>query len=98
LDDTQGLKFADDYKLVGKANCDTDCQVIQNNLAELKKWSDSWQMQFNSDNCKVLHFGNNNIKFTYKMDGVQLQSSESECDLGVMVSDDLVLQPVCCSI
>jgi len=33
---------------------------------------------------QVLYFENNNIKSTYKMDGIR--SSESERDLGVMVT------------
>jgi len=46
-------------------------------------------MQFNVDKCKILHFSNNSMKFTYKLNGVQLQCSESERDLCAMVTDDL---------
>jgi len=56
---------------VGKANCQADCNVIRSDVDS--KRSDSLQMQFNVDKCKVLHFGSNSMKFTYKLDGGQLR-------------------------
>jgi len=50
------LKFADDSKLFVKANCVVNCKRIQDDLDKLKQWSDLWQMQFNVDKCKAIHF------------------------------------------
>ena len=39
---------------------------------------------FNTDKCRVMHFGHNNPKAVYHMDGMQLMDV-----LGVIVSQDL---------
>ena len=83
------LKFADDSKLFGKANSVADCKRIQDDLDKLKQWSDIWQMQFNVDKCKAIHFGAHNTKFTYNIDGIPLENTETERDLGIIVSDTL---------
>ena len=46
-------------------------------------------MLFNTDKCKVLHFGFNNPHIDYSMDGVKLQLVKEEKDLGVTVSECL---------
>jgi len=58
-------------------------------LDKLKQWSDIWQMQFNVDKCKAIHFGAHNTKFTYNIDGIPLENTETERDLGIIVSDTL---------
>ena len=42
------LKFADDTKVFRKVNSDGDKQHLQNDLHRLVKWSEKWQMLFNS--------------------------------------------------
>jgi len=42
-------------------------------------------MLFNTDKCKVLHFGFNNPHIDYSMDGVKLQLVKEEKDLGVTI-------------
>ena len=53
-----------------------------------------WQMKFNADKCKVIHFGHNNISLKYVMGGyaptgIVLEEVKVEKDVGVMVSEDL---------
>ena len=89
-------KFADDTKLVvriKKKNIESKSYVDningQKNLTKLVGWSDRWDMQFNESKCKVLHLGSNNPNFSYSMNGVWLESSKAEKDLGVFVDDKL---------
>ena len=87
-------KFADDTKVGGKANNTEDCKVLQEILDYLVEWADKWQMKFNADKCKVIHFGRNNIRHKYVMGGyapagVVLEEVKVEKDVGVMVSEDL---------
>ena len=52
-----GLKFADDtnaMKVIDNHHCHAD---LQNDIKGLEKWAKSWQMQFNVDKCKMMHFG-----------------------------------------
>ena len=86
--DTQISKFADDTKLFGRASSDNQCAAIQMSLNSLIDWSEKWQMSFNTEKCKVLHFGNNNKKYKYKMGENELQSTNCERDLGVHIQCD----------
>ena len=55
-------KFADDTKIFHKVSDISDHQMIQTDLHKLIEWSNTWQIKFNADKCKVLHFLNNNNK------------------------------------
>ena len=45
-------------------------------------------MPFNADKCKVMHLGYNPER-VYKINNVQVSSTEAEKDLGVWISKDL---------
>ena len=51
------LKFADDTKIFGVVTNIEESRVMQDDLNKLLKWSEEWQMLFNNDKCKVMHFG-----------------------------------------
>jgi len=51
------LKFADDTKLFGKIKDSMDVQKFQDDIDKLLKWSEEWQMLFNTSKCKVMHVG-----------------------------------------
>jgi len=83
------LKFADDTKIFGPI-CDyNDYMVFQEDLNRLFSWSTDWQMAFNIDKCKVIHFGKNNKAYSYCLDGLPLTEVTEEKDLGVIISKDL---------
>ncbi len=46
-------------------------------------------MKFNVEKCKVMHIGINNDNVKYLMNGVELSVTNTENDLGVMISNDL---------
>lgn len=75
------LKFADDTKLVGVVANLQDIEKMQLDLMNLCGWSREWLMMFNTDKCKVMHFGFNNKKVNYVMDGKQLEAVIEERDL-----------------
>ena len=83
------LKFADDTKIFRSvANID-DVNKLKDDLVKLCRWSEEWLMLFNSDKCKVMHFGYNNLKADYTMGVNKLEVSDAEQDLGVIVQSDL---------
>jgi len=82
------LKFADDTKIYHIVQSPKDIVTLQSDLHRLVEWSKDWQMLFNTDTCKLLHFGFNNPHIDYSMDGVKLQLVKEEKDLGVTVSAD----------
>ena len=52
--------FADDTKLYRTVDSYGDSNMLQMDLYELDNWSESWQMKFNIQKCKVLHLGKKN--------------------------------------
>jgi len=49
--------FADDTKLWCRIKTDAESVVLQADLDSLQSWSDTWQLKFNADKCKVMHIG-----------------------------------------
>ncbi len=63
------LKFADDTKVYGKVVSGEARKLLQDDIDRLMRWSRDWQMQFNIDKCKVMHFGRGNVHQVYSMGG-----------------------------
>ena len=81
-------KFADDTKLCKTVCNSDDVEVLRNDLVQLFKWSQEWQMRFNVDKCHVMHFGRRNPRYKYELEGIQLKETKEEKDLGVLVNED----------
>ena len=82
-------KFADDTKLYRVVDSVSDSVLLQSDLDKLVSWSEIWQMSFNVDKCKVVHFGSSNLGFNYCMNSTNLSCSDEERDLGVVVTNNL---------
>ena len=80
--------FADDCKLFGIVK-DRVQNTMQSDLTKLEDWSTIWQLPFNANKCKVMHFGKSNPKHIYQLNGHELETTDSEKDLGVMVDNNL---------
>ena len=89
------LKSADDTKVLRTVNTDGDKQHLQNDLDILVKWSEKWQMLFNSGKCKYLHTGHGNLDVNYKMGDTVLGTTVKEKDLGVTISADIKVSEQC---
>ena len=68
---------------------------MQKDLDKLINWASDWQMEFNLDKCKVMHFGYDNRRKNYNMKGKNLQKVEEEKDLRVIISSDLKVAVQC---
>ena len=82
-------KFADDTKGAMKVWNEADVVRLQNDLDSFVKWAQDWRMQFNTEKCKVMQVGHNNIQYPYKMDGIVLEKCDVEKDLGVHISKNM---------
>ncbi len=60
--------FADDTKTYGSVNSEQEKEVIQQDLNLLMDWSSKWQLRFNVDKCKVIHYGANNPQLQLQYD------------------------------
>ena len=54
------LKFADDTKISSISQ-----QELQRDLDTAVGWAQTWQMQFNTNKCKVMHVGHRNERAIY---------------------------------
>jgi len=89
------LKFADDTKLFGKIKDSMDVQKFQDDIDKLLKWSEEWQMLFNTSKCKVMQVGRPSFQRQYYMKDEQLEVVCYEKDLGVLISNDLKVSQQC---
>jgi len=91
------LKFADDTKLFGKIKDSSDVQKFQDDPDKLLnlKWSEEWQMLFNTCKCKVMLVGKPSFQRQYFMNNQQLEVVCNEKDLGVLISNDLKVSQQC---
>ena len=67
-------------------------------LDSLQSWSDTWQLKFNADKCKVMHIGHSfQTKYYMGEDSArkELESMHQERDLGVIVTSDLKSSSQC---
>jgi hypothetical protein len=87
--ETNISKFADDTKIFNKISNTSDQEKVQKDLHKLTEWSSTWQMKFNADKCKVLHFGNNNKQHDYLIGDKVLEKSSEEKDLGIYIQNNL---------
>jgi len=89
------LKFADNTKVFSRANGSEDCASLQKDLDTLVNWSEEWQMLFNVGKCKVMHFGRNNPSNDYYMKSQKLEITDTEKDLGIVITSDLKSSQQC---
>ncbi len=83
------LKFADDTKGVQEIKTEEDIHKLQDTLDALVAWANKWAMSFNVKKCKILHIGNNNPRHKYRMNGIELDETDQEKDIGVIISSNL---------
>jgi hypothetical protein len=82
-------KFADDTKVGQVIEQPADSAELQATLDRMFDWAQRWGMSFNVQKCHVMHVGRNNPHTEYTMNGEKLAATESEKDIGVIISSSL---------
>ena len=87
--------FADVLLLYSSVNTTDDGKRLQEDLTELTKWAEKWQMTFHPAKCYILRVTRkkNPIITNYEMLGQQLETVHQYPYLGVELSEDLGWDP-----
>jgi hypothetical protein len=81
--------YADDTKILSEISSVDSGRKLQYDLDRAYEWTQNWLLKFNINKCVVMHFGTNNKKQQYHINGIQLAESDMERDLGVIFSTNL---------
>jgi hypothetical protein len=89
--------FADDTNFIREIKDDSDASIIQSDLNELFKWSETWLLKFHPDKCKVLPVLNKNKQYVenkyimrkYEGGITTLENVDREKDIGVTIDQHL---------
>ena len=83
------LEFADDTKLFRETKEVGDKQKLQDDIDNLVRWSEKWQMLFNCGKWKCLHTVPGNIDTNYEMGETILSKTMNEKYLGVTMNANM---------
>ena len=90
--------YADDTKIIAEIRSGSVAQDtinLQNDINKITDWTNTWLMRLNISKCKIMHVGikprklTTQCKITIRTIGHKFGKTESEKDLGVLISDDL---------
>ena len=81
--------YADDTKMFSQMVSDLSAAKLQVDFDSAFNWTQDWLLLFNTSKCVVMHYGQNNKKFPYFINGKQLVVSETERDLRVIFNSNL---------
>ena len=84
--------FADDTKIFSFIKSSDDHAILQNDLNLLHELSVHWQLKFNISKCKYVHFGPVHQFGPYYLNGIMIESVESQKDLGILFENQLKFQ------
>ena len=82
-------KFADDTKVAQNVDSPEERDRLKGALDNLFRWAEEWQMLFNVGKCKLMHLGANIHHVKYSMNGLELEVTDKEKDVGVYIQSSL---------
>jgi len=90
LKKTKLYLFADDGKLVGEIETDSDTVEIQSDLDNLSEWSEVNDLPLSLPKCCCMHYGKNNPQCNYTLCAQVVPSVTEHEDLGILRTSDFV--------
>ena len=81
--------YADDTLLYQPVDTIDEAVQFQSNIDAVHKWSVDWKMPFNDKKCKVIAFGSQNYRPTYKLGEAEMDWTDTTTYLGVVMQSNL---------
>ena len=81
--------YADDTKLFRSIKSELDVKLLQEDINKMKQWSEKWLLEYNNQKCKVLRIGPSKISDHNYYLYDELQSVNSEKDIGIIIDNKL---------
>ena len=82
-------KFADNTKLWGAIDVPEGWDAIQRDLDRLEQWAQVNLLRFNKSKCKILHLGQENPHYQYKLGDERIELSPIKKDRRILVDGKL---------
>ena len=87
-------EYADDMKIYTKVTCESDRQMLQDDINTVVDWTNTWLLKLNINKCKVLTVGTSDSQMHQQQvtrDGKTscLSNVKVEKDLGILVDSNL---------
>ena len=83
------LLFTDDTKIYSRISYANPIFSLQDDIIACIEWSAMWQLPLNISKCKILHIGQYNPRYCYKMDGMDIVKVNEGKDLEVLIDCNL---------
>ncbi|XP_050704335.1 uncharacterized protein LOC126989767 [Eriocheir sinensis] len=88
--DSQVFLYADDTKIFRKIKEREDCDKLQEDLDELKGWTEKWLMNFHPDKSKHMRIGQSEIEDKVYNMYSKINKTRVEKDIGVVIDNKLM--------
>ena len=85
--------YADDTRLFRRVSDDNDFQLLCDDLNNVSRWANTWQLNISFPKCNVVHLGAKNARNNYVIDGVNIVPTDMIKDLGTFVSETFSFGP-----
>eukprot|EP00794_Sanderia_malayensis_P012191 gene12191-13447_t len=92
MKDSETYLYADDTKIFRGIYTLEDCEKLQDDLDRAHDWTTESLMKFHPQKCKSMRIGKDDINeyyYTMGNDKVQLEKSEKEKDIGIVIDNSL---------
>ena len=86
----------DDTKIFRRVSTKQTEVILQEDINEMLKWVDQWQLEFHPDKYVKMSINNKELENrTYNMDDIVLRNVKQEKDIGVIIDDQLNMRIIC---
>ena len=87
---THVFLFADDTKVFREIHSHHDCELLQEDLTKMLKWTQEWLLKFHPEKCVSMRIGKEEPPLhSYKLEDHVLKYSSCEKDIGVYIDNAL---------